>query len=313
MIGGMPDPALLPDPASEAAPYLAALNDAQRRAVEAVDGPVLVLAGAGTGKTRVLTTRLAHILAMRRAFPSELLAVTFTNKAAREMRERLEAMIGRAADGVWLGTFHAIAARILRRHAEAVGLKSSFTILDTDDQLRLLKQILQAEDIDERRWPARVLLAVIQRWKDRGLAPDKVSRADADSFADGRAIELYQRYQERLRHRQRGRFRRSAVAQPDPVHRATPTFSPNITGAFAMCWSTSIRTPMSRSICGCACWPRPGAICAASATTTSRSTAGAAPRSATSCASKAIFPAPRSSASRRTTARPRTSSAPPPE
>ncbi len=198
MIGGMPDPALLPDPASEAAPYLAALNDAQRRAVEAVDGPVLVLAGAGTGKTRVLTARLAHILAMRRAFPSELLAVTFTNKAAREMRERLEAMIGRAADGVWLGTFHAIAARILRRHAEAVGLKSSFTILDTDDQLRLLKQILQAEDIDERRWPARILLAVIQRWKDRGLAPDKVSRADADSFADGRAIELYQRYQERL-------------------------------------------------------------------------------------------------------------------
>ena len=198
MIGGMPDPALLPDPASEAAPYLAALNDAQRRAVEAVDGPVLVLAGAGTGKTRVLTARLAHILAMRRAFPSELLAVTFTNKAAREMRERLEAMIGRAADGVWLGTFHAIAARILRRHAEAVGLKSSFTILDTDDQIRLLKQILQAEDIDERRWPARILLAVIQRWKDRGLAPDKVSRADADSFADGRAIELYQRYQERL-------------------------------------------------------------------------------------------------------------------
>ena len=194
----MPDPAVLTDLPTDDTPYLAALNDAQRRAVEAVDGPVLVLAGAGTGKTRVLTARLAHILAMRRAFPSELLAVTFTNKAAREMRERLEAMIGRAADGVWLGTFHAIAARILRRHAEAVGLKSSFTILDTDDQIRLLKQILQAEDIDERRWPARVLLAVIQRWKDRGLGPDKVSRADADSFADGRAIVLYQRYQERL-------------------------------------------------------------------------------------------------------------------
>src|SRR5271167_2475854 len=194
----MPEPAVLtPLPTGEA-PYLAALNDAQRRAVEAVDGPVLVLAGAGTGKTRVLTARLAHILATRRAFPSELLAVTFTNKAAREMRERLEAMIGRAADGVWLGTFHAIAARILRRHAEAVGLKSSFTILDTDDQIRLLKQILQAEDIDERRWPARVLLSVIQRWKDRGLGPDKVSRADADSFADGRAIMLYERYQERL-------------------------------------------------------------------------------------------------------------------
>ncbi len=194
----MPDPAVLTRPPTGEAHYLAALNEAQRRAVEAVDGPVLVLAGAGTGKTRVLTARLAHILATRRAFPSELLAVTFTNKAAREMRERLEAMIGRAADGVWLGTFHAIAARILRRHAEAVGLKSGFTILDTDDQIRLLKQILQAEDIDERRWPARVLLSVIQRWKDRGLGPDKVARADADSFADGRAIMLYERYQERL-------------------------------------------------------------------------------------------------------------------
>jgi DNA helicase II / ATP-dependent DNA helicase PcrA len=194
----MPDRALLAHPPTEDAPYLASLNEAQRRAVEAVDGPVLVLAGAGTGKTRVLTARLAHILATRRAFPSELLAVTFTNKAAREMRERLEAMIGRAADGVWLGTFHAIAARILRRHAEAVGLKSSFTILDTDDQIRLLKQILHAEDIDERRWPARVLLSVIQRWKDRGLGPDKVSRTDAESFADGRAIILYERYQERL-------------------------------------------------------------------------------------------------------------------
>src|SRR3954469_1119258 len=128
--------------------FLARLNDAQRRAVEAVDGAVLVLAGAGTGKTRVLTTRLAHILATGRAYPGEVLAVTFTNKAAREMRERLERMIGRAADGVWLGTFHAIAARILRRHAELVGLKPSFTILDTDDQIRLLKQILAAENID---------------------------------------------------------------------------------------------------------------------------------------------------------------------
>ncbi len=195
----MPEPAVQTTrPADAAPPYLTALNDAQRRAVEAVDGPVLVLAGAGTGKTRVLTSRLAHILATRRAFPSEVLAVTFTNKAAREMRERLEAMIGRAADGLWLGTFHAIAARILRRHAEAVGLKSSFTILDTDDQIRLLKQILQAENIDERRWPARVLLAVIQRWKDRGLAPEKVPRGDADGFVEGRAIALYERYQERL-------------------------------------------------------------------------------------------------------------------
>src|SRR6202140_1837176 len=183
---------------ADAAPYLAALNEAQAKAVAAVDGPVLVLAGAGTGKTRVLTTRLAHILATRRAYPGEMLAVTFTNKAAREMRERLEAMIGRVAEGVWLGTFHALAARILRRHAEVVGLKSSFTILDTDDQLRLVKQILAAAHIDERRWPARVLHAVIERWKDRGLTPDKVSAAEIGDFADGRAIDLYRLYQERL-------------------------------------------------------------------------------------------------------------------
>jgi len=189
----------MPLPGEAAAPpYLSALNEAQARAVAAVDGPVLVLAGAGTGKTRVLTTRLAHILATRRAFPGELLAVTFTNKAAREMRERLEAMIGHVAEGVWLGTFHALAARILRRHAEAVGLKSSFTILDSDDQLRLVKQILAAANIDERRWPARVLHAVIERWKDRGLTPDKVSTAEIGDFADGKAIELYRLYQERL-------------------------------------------------------------------------------------------------------------------
>src|SRR5579884_3410200 len=155
-------PFAAPAETTAAAPYLAALNPAQARAVEALDGPVLVLAGAGTGKTRVLTTRLAHILATRRAYPGELLAVTFTNKAAREMKERLDAMIGQAAEGVWLGTFHALAARILRRHAEAVGLRSSFTILDSDDQLRLLKQILTAANIDERRWPARVLHAVIE-------------------------------------------------------------------------------------------------------------------------------------------------------
>jgi DNA helicase II / ATP-dependent DNA helicase PcrA len=183
---------------AEPMPYLAALNEAQAQAVAAVDGPVLVLAGAGTGKTRVLTTRLAHILATRRAYPGELLAVTFTNKAAREMRERLHAMIGQVAEGVWLGTFHALAARILRRHAEAVGLKSSFTILDQDDQQRLLKQILVAANIDERRWPARVLHVVIERWKDRGLTPDKVSPAEIGDFADGKAIDLYRLYQERL-------------------------------------------------------------------------------------------------------------------
>jgi DNA helicase-2/ATP-dependent DNA helicase PcrA len=184
--------------AAASSPYLTILNPAQRGAVEALDGPVLVLAGAGTGKTRVLTTRLAHILVTQRAWPSQVLAVTFTNKAAREMRERVAALVGPVAKDMWIGTFHSIAARILRRHAEAVGLKSNFTILDSDDQIRLLKQILEAENIDHSRWPARALLSVIQRWKDRGLGPDKVPTADVGEFAGGRAVELYRIYQQRL-------------------------------------------------------------------------------------------------------------------
>jgi len=180
-------------------PYLQALNEEQRAAVEALDGPVLVLAGAGTGKTRVLITRLAHILATGRAFPGQILAVTFTNKAAREMFERVEGLVGASAQGLWLGTFHAICVRILRRHAELVGLKPSFTILDTDDQIRLAKQVLEAADIDEKKWPARALVTVIQRWKDKGLAPGKVPASAASEFANGRALELYRHYQERLR------------------------------------------------------------------------------------------------------------------
>ena len=180
-------------------PYVRHLNEEQRQAVEATDGPVLVLAGAGTGKTRVLTTRLAYILESRRAFPSQVLAVTFTNKAAREMRERIAGMIGRAVEGVWLGTFHAIGARLLRRHAELVGLKSNFTILDTDDQLRLMKQLIEAEKLDLKRWPPRMLAACIDRWKDRGLTPDNVPAGDAMNFADGRGIEFYKQYQDRLR------------------------------------------------------------------------------------------------------------------
>jgi DNA helicase-2/ATP-dependent DNA helicase PcrA len=179
--------------------YLADLNEPQRQAVETLDGPVLVLAGAGTGKTRALTARLAHILTLRRAFPSQVLAVTFTNKAAREMRDRLERLIGTAVEGMWLGTFHALAARILRRHAEAVGLKSNFTILDTDDQLRLVKQILSAEKIDDKRWPARGILGAIERWKDRGLTPAKVDPGESGDFAGGKLPELYRLYQERLR------------------------------------------------------------------------------------------------------------------
>ncbi|MGF1623358.1 MAG: ATP-dependent helicase [Alphaproteobacteria bacterium] len=187
-------PVTLADP-----PYFAMLNDRQREAVAAVDGPVLVLAGAGTGKTRVLTTRLAHILLTGRARPAELLAVTFTNKAAHEMRERVGAILGRPVEGWWIGTFHALAARIVRAHADLVGLKPNFTILDMDDQHRLLKQIIQAAGLDDKKWPARALNAVIQRWKDRGLTPEKVTRAEAGDFADGRARQLYEAYQERLR------------------------------------------------------------------------------------------------------------------
>ncbi|MGB1547101.1 MAG: ATP-dependent helicase [Alphaproteobacteria bacterium] len=190
-------PAAAPVPARRA--YLDNLNPEQRQAVETVDGPLLVLAGAGTGKTRVLTTRIAHLLLSGHAIPGQILAVTFTNKASREMKERIGALIGRAVEGLWIGTFHSVCAQILRRHAELLGLKSSFTILDMDDQIRLLKQVISAANLDEKRWPARTLSNLIQRWKDRGLTPDKISAADASEFANGRAPDLYATYQERLR------------------------------------------------------------------------------------------------------------------
>src|SRR5438552_5827133 len=186
--------------AASPAPYLTGLNPEQRLAVETLEGPVLVLAGAGTGKTRVLTTRVAHILATGRARPSEILAVTFTNKAAREMKARVGAMVGQIVEGMpWLGTFHSIGVKILRRHAELVGLKPDFTILDQDDQIRLLKQLLQAENIDEKRWPGRVLHSIIDGWKNRGLSPDKVPPGEAATFANGRCILLYRAYQARLK------------------------------------------------------------------------------------------------------------------
>jgi DNA helicase-2/ATP-dependent DNA helicase PcrA len=182
------------------APYLDGLNPEQRAAVEALDGPVLVLSGAGTGKTRVLTTRLAHLISTGRAKPWQILAVTFTNKAAREMRMRIESLIGPGGGGLpWLGTFHSISARMLRSHAELVGLKSSFTILDTDDQIRLLKQILEAENIDEKRWPARNLAGLIDGWKNRALTPDRVPKGEAYGFADGKGASLYGYYQDRLK------------------------------------------------------------------------------------------------------------------
>ncbi|OFX00434.1 MAG: DNA helicase II [Alphaproteobacteria bacterium RIFCSPHIGHO2_12_FULL_63_12] len=186
------------DPASAPA-YMAGLNDEQRAAVEATEGPVLMLAGAGTGKTRALTTRLAHLLFTGRARPWQLLAVTFTNKAAREMKERIGAIIGESVEGLqWLGTFHSIGAQILRRHAELVGLKPSFTILDADDMVRLAKQVIEAAGLDEKRWTGRGLSAVIDGWKNRGLTPDKVPANEAWRFADGKAIALYAAYQARL-------------------------------------------------------------------------------------------------------------------
>ncbi|BCP54409.1 DNA helicase [Kaistia sp. 32K] len=180
--------------------YVARLNPEQRLAVETTEGPVLVLAGAGTGKTRVLTTRIAHLLATQKAYPSQILAVTFTNKAAREMRHRIGELIGPSVEGMnWLGTFHSIGVKILRRHAELVGLRSDFTILDTDDQIRLMKQVIQAENIDEKRWPARQLANLIDSWKNRGLTPADVPPGDGGSFADGRGIKLYRDYQARLK------------------------------------------------------------------------------------------------------------------
>jgi len=179
-------------------PYLDGLNPAQREAVETLDGPVLMLAGAGTGKTKALTTRIVHLMNASKARPNEILAVTFTNKAAREMKNRVGGMLGQSIEGMpWLGTFHSICVKLLRRHAELVGLKSNFTILDTDDQIRLLKQLLRAESIDDKRWPVRMLAGFIDGWKNRALTPDKVPSVDAGAY-NNRGTEFYEMYQKRL-------------------------------------------------------------------------------------------------------------------
>ncbi|MDB5695766.1 MAG: helicase [Sphingomonas bacterium] len=181
-------------------PYLRGLNPPQREAVLTTEGPVLMLAGAGTGKTAALTARLAHLLFTKLAWPSEILSVTFTNKAAREMRERVGRLVGDVVEGMpWLGTFHAIGAKMLRRHAELVGLQSNFTILDTDDQLRLLKQLILAADLDEKRFPARALAGLIDEWKNKGLVPADIDAGESERYANGRGGELYQRYQDRLK------------------------------------------------------------------------------------------------------------------
>nr|WP_317893526.1 UvrD-helicase domain-containing protein [uncultured Sphingomonas sp.] len=187
-------------PSPQDPPYLRGLNEPQREAVLTSEGPVLVLAGAGTGKTAALTARLAHLLYTRKAWPSEILSVTFTNKAAREMRERVGRLVGDAVEGMpWLGTFHAIGAKMLRRHAELVGLQSNFTILDTDDQLRLMKQLIVAANLDEKRFPARQLAGVIDSWKNKGMTPADVDAGESERFANGRGGELYQQYQDRLK------------------------------------------------------------------------------------------------------------------
>ncbi|PTE09057.1 ATP-dependent helicase [Mesorhizobium helmanticense] len=185
---------------SNAPDYLKGLNPEQRLAVETTEGPVLVLAGAGTGKTRVLTTRIAHILATGKAYPSQILAVTFTNKAAREMKQRIGILIGEGnVEGMpWLGTFHSIGVKLLRRHAELAGIKSDFTILDTDDVVRLIKQLIQAEGLDDKRWPAKQFAQMIDGWKNKGLGPADIPEGDARSFANGKGRELYKAYQERL-------------------------------------------------------------------------------------------------------------------
>jgi DNA helicase II / ATP-dependent DNA helicase PcrA len=185
--------------ATRGTPYLDDLNPAQRAAVLALDGPVLMLAGAGTGKTKALTARIVHLLNQHKARPNEILAVTFTNKAAREMKLRVGRMLGEVAEGMpWMGTFHSLSVKILRRHAELVGLKPNFTILDTDDQIRLLKQLILAANIDEKRWPARLLASLIDGWKNRALTPDRVPSSDVGAY-NNRGTELYEAYQDRLK------------------------------------------------------------------------------------------------------------------
>ena len=332
------------------AAYLAGLNPEQRLAVETLDGPVLVLAGAGTGKTRVLTVRIAHILSLGRARPSEILAVTFTNKAAREMKHRVGEIVGHVVEGMpWLGTFHSIGVKILRRHAELVGLKPDFTILDVDDQVRLLKQLLEAENIDEKRWPARVLAMLIDGWRNRGLRPTQVPPGEAAAFANGKGLKLYKAFQDRLKILNAADFgdlllenTRLFREQPEVLRQYQTRYKFILvdeyqdTNVAQYLWLRLLaqRTAAASNVithpplegevglpkavrggvtekphllhrrhplparCREPTSPLQGEVftpktSAASATTTSRSMAGAVPRSTTSCASSTIFPAPR--------------------
>ena len=269
--------------AARPAPYLDDLNPAQRAAVEALDGPVLMLAGAGTGKTKALTSRIVHLMTTGRARPNEILAVTFTNKAAREMKERVGRLLGHAAEGMpWLGTFHAISVKLLRRHAELVGLKSNFTILDTDDQVRLLKQLIVAAQIDEKRWPARMLAGVIDGWKNRAWTPDKIPAAEASAF-NGQGPALYAAYQARLRTLNATDFG-DLLLHCLTIFQTHPDVLAQYQVGFVLFWWMNTKTPTLRNICGCGCWRRGIATSAVWGMTISRSMAGAAQRLATSCA-----------------------------
>jgi DNA helicase-2/ATP-dependent DNA helicase PcrA len=319
------------DGARPAAAYLSGLNPEQREAVETVEGPVLVLAGAGTGKTRVLTTRIAHILASGRAYPSQILAVTFTNKAAREMKERIGVLVGGAVEGMpWLGTFHSIGVKLLRRHAELVGLRSDFTILDTDDVVRLIKQLIQAEGLDDKRWPAKTFSQLIDGWKNKGLSPADIPEGDARAFANGKGRELYEAYQARLKTLNACDFG-DLLLHPIRMFRAYPDVLKEYHARFhyilvdeyqdtntaqymwlrllaqrpkprnpisplegEMSDRIVVHPPLSAPPTSPPQGGRTNQTSAASATTTSRSMAGAARRWTTSCGLKRISPAPRS-------------------
>ena len=180
--------------------YLSYLNEQQKAAVLHTEGPLLILAGAGTGKTSVLTSRLAHIINKKLAFPNNILAVTFTNKAAKEMQLRIGNIIGKAVEGMnWLGTFHSIGTKLLRMHAELVDLKSDFTILDTDDQLKVIKEVIKLLDIDEKQFPPRLFLSFIDQCKNKGLTPERVKTEIDLDFIHEKSIEVYKNYQQRLK------------------------------------------------------------------------------------------------------------------
>ena len=239
----------------ERLPFLVDLNPEQLQAVEHTEGPLLVLSGAGTGKTRVLTTRTAYIIEKHLAKPYQILAVTFTNKAANEMKLRLEKMIGSAAFSVWLGTFHAIGVKILRKHAEKLNLTSDFTVLSADDQERLIKNILTERGIDVKKYDPATVLEIIQRWKDRGLLPQEVDFREKKSQISGLAFDSYQTYQNRLH----------TLNAVDFCCRLCffgkiPMFWKNIRRDFVIFWLMNIKIPMSPNIYYCVCWRKSGII-----------------------------------------------------